>query len=472
MESAKIDVDERVKNETRDFFYEALLLLERSQNIIMDEEEEPAEKHEQKSAEHIILYAFFALSLIRDAERDVAAVAAYQMPKVVRVYFTKNSLNESDIAMANNLVDLICSTARDKTVTADNFHERYFQYLTETCASKFKKRFDGMKASILKPKRDGDLMPSTAADLESRLASLENTGIRPGNRADRAAVSFSKNGNVCEGVKLALSAIRAQILKNQNLRSYVKLSLRAWVVASNSVTASILGEYSTLNPLVLALQKYGEYYRGASRLFNIITDPDPKTRSCYSSVELIPVKPPPPLRVKLEPDWFYVLQVLYYRAKKEMMPIQKGHFMARYSAAISAYEKGDREKQKFLPHCETTLIRHLTAEFGPTELGISKACCPLCYAYIQGINAHRKHRGQSQWKVGASYSNVYLWQCESETEVSLAAGEASVKEFVFDRIIRRIDMCRGRGSESPFHPFSPGSGSYADTPNSFFEPFS
>jgi hypothetical protein len=171
-----IDVDERVKNETREFFYEALLLLERSQsNSRIDEEEESVQEIADSSAKHVILYAFLALSLVRDAERDVAAVAVYQMKNRVHVYFTKNSLNDTDTTMAKRLVKLICDAARDRTIESRDFHEHYFRYITESCASKFNKRFDQMTMNILKSKRDGDLMPSTTADLENLLASLDDT---------------------------------------------------------------------------------------------------------------------------------------------------------------------------------------------------------------------------------------------------------------------------------------------------------
>jgi hypothetical protein len=452
-----MDIDECIKNEEREFFYEALLLLERSQNKdVNDGEEEHPDEITDVSSKDIILYAFLALSLVKDAERDVAAVAVYEMKDSVRVFYTKNRLNEGDIAMANQLVDIVRTAARDSTMTASAFHELYFQHLTEKCTSKFLRRFDAMKKDVFKTRKRDDVMPSTAAELEDLLEAYVRSGTKRTvqSRADTVAATFSKDGNIYKGVKKALSAIRKHVLIEQTLHSYIKLAVWSWVVASSSVLNHIVKQAPTYKPLILSMQKYGDYYRGASQLFKTVTQSN-TIRIYYSNIHITAIERPPPLPVKFEKDWFHVLQVLYYRARGTQIPIQKGQFMECFGSAVNAYETGDSEKQNFLPHCETTLIRHLTPKPGPTELGVSKACCALCFAYIRGVNKYRKSRGQSQWVVGGSHLKLYLWQCMPETEESLAAGEASVKKLVFDKIVKQIDECTRGITESPPQFWSP-----------------
>jgi hypothetical protein len=51
-------------------------------------------------------------------------------------------------------------------------------------------------------------------------------------------------------------------------------------------------------------------------------------------------------------------------------------------------EIGDWSTQEFIPHAEITSITALVEENcrSPTAVGMSKKCCGLCNAFIQGVN--------------------------------------------------------------------------------------
>jgi hypothetical protein len=140
-----------------------------------------------------------------------------QMKDRIHVYFTI-SLSDSDI---KKFVNLIFNVAHDKATKPQSFVNIIFNTLLNHAFSKFNKRFDTMKTNILRAMRDGDLMPSTNADLERFLTSLENKiDIQFKNGTDTEAASYSVDDSVCKEMKLALSTIRSHVLTDQTLDFY------------------------------------------------------------------------------------------------------------------------------------------------------------------------------------------------------------------------------------------------------------
>src|SRR5438046_9072608 len=105
-----LPVDPVIANDQNDLLDESILLLHLIQKKKTNSEHwvsylRDLDDYESK---HIILYNWIALSLVREAYADVAAVAAYKFKdKPSRVYYGKNNLNSSDIAHANEFADLV-----------------------------------------------------------------------------------------------------------------------------------------------------------------------------------------------------------------------------------------------------------------------------------------------------------------------------------------------------------------------------
>lgn len=91
----------------------------------------------------MVLYNFIAVSLVRKAKDDVCAVALYQSPTSVEVYYAKNrpwgENADSEIfydkSHAETLAALIRTTAKVRS-TARQFGLQYFQLLHNNFVSK------------------------------------------------------------------------------------------------------------------------------------------------------------------------------------------------------------------------------------------------------------------------------------------------------------------------------------------------
>jgi len=125
---------QEVLDEKRDFAYEMMSILNRcakEQSRLSTSTPE----HSNTSTMHVILYGL-ALSLIREKEQDVAAIAIYNFKDTVEVYYTKNTMKHADIEHANELAELIRSTAKDCLNTTD-FFNKYFELILRNCREKF-----------------------------------------------------------------------------------------------------------------------------------------------------------------------------------------------------------------------------------------------------------------------------------------------------------------------------------------------
>ena len=144
-----------------------------------------------------------------------------------------------------------------------------------------------------------------------------------------------------------------------------------------------------------------------------------------------------------------------------MIPITQGQFTAKYAAAIRDYANPKYRVQRFEEHCEINLVRHLSASHGPTELGVSKACCPTCSIYITGVNEFRESMGLSTWVIGTQHEQMYNWQCvhsgvNNKRDIALEAGAEAVRDFVTREIIRLVKSCRTKKvNQSPSYLSDP-----------------
>src|SRR5437762_11620568 len=102
-------VDPIIANEQNDFVDECILLLHLLHKKKTNSEYWVSYLRDLDAYElkHVILYNWIALSLVREAHADVAAVAVYRFKdKPSRIYYAKNNLNSLDEAHAKEFADL------------------------------------------------------------------------------------------------------------------------------------------------------------------------------------------------------------------------------------------------------------------------------------------------------------------------------------------------------------------------------
>src|SRR5947207_170560 len=154
-------VDPSLADETNDFLDESILLLH-----LLDKPKKNSKqwasymhKYSATDSKHIIFYSWIALSLVRAAHADVAAVAVYRFKdRPARIYYAKNNLNSEDEVHAKEFADLIRLAASTK-MSVEVFQTQYFTLLQKNCIGKLKRRVDALRASVSfreKPVKDAD----------------------------------------------------------------------------------------------------------------------------------------------------------------------------------------------------------------------------------------------------------------------------------------------------------------------------
>ena len=411
-------------------------------------------EHSNTSTKHVILYGFLALSLVREKEQDVAAIAIYHFKDTVEVYYTKNTMKQADVDHANELAELIRSTAKDCLNTID-FFDQYFELILRNCKGKFMRRFGDFKHEVTRPKPQDEIVPCSAADLLNTFAGLfsSHTPFSVRNKADKDACSFSETGNLYEGLHILLNAVIDNIYALQTYDEYIVFAAHAYIIAQSSVTRALVEATPPLGRLVEACEKFGLYFRGATRLYNAISQSS-EARVKYSTFSLNKIDPLPSKQVHVETDWYYILQCIYFRETGRIIPVSKATFTRHYARSLKTYEQ--YPLQPYLPHCETTLITELTKTRGTTELGVSKACCGCCTAFIDGFNQHRRDHSESAWVVGGCHGKIYNWLPVSSVDGSSRAGMDSVRRWLQRAIVTIINESAYRSTtESPTYISSP-----------------
>jgi len=444
---APVTVPDEIRLDDNEYFYECLSLLNRftsgSQSSDLDL---PSSVDENEFPKHFVLFSFIALSLVINADRDVAAVAIYHFKEKVEVYYAKNWVRRpQDVKHAEEFAQIVRKTAA-RNDTRETFQDQYFSLILRNAKPKFMKRFTNFKDAILQTIHDPRVLPPYADDLMKILQDLcdAKTPSVIRNNADKEAASLSNIRSIHVGLVNALKACKSAVTAPQSMYDYMRVSAFAYIIGSSSVIQDVVKQRPTLKTFLHRVQQFGIYYRGTVRLYSEITA-NANCRKMYSSFELIGIDPPEDLRRSMEKDWWKVLNVVYYRHTNRVIPITRGQFNGRYSSAVRDYEK--YKSQQFEQHCEITLLRHLSVSRGPAELGISKACCPMCFEFINGVNAFRERMGLSLWMLGRRHSQIYNWRCEytganGERDISLEAGAEATRQLVREQIVRLVRTCR------------------------------
>jgi hypothetical protein len=457
---AQVSIPDAILSNDRDYLNECISIINHcTKRAVSSTRYRP---DESTYTTHFVLYAFIALSLVIEADEDVCAVAVYLYHNRTEVFYAKNwALRDRDIAHATEFATLIRSTAMGNIGRAE-FQEKYFEFIMRSARAKFMRRFGEFKAAIKETIKDAGVLPDFVDDMMKILRALDTKNITSiiRNNADKEVASCSPTNSIYNGLLYILDNCKSSVDKDKTLDDFMRLAFNAYVVGNSTVTIDICQKRPTFNNFLQCLQKFGIYYRGSTRLFLAITE-NAHARKLYSQFTVQGFNPLPELRVELEQDWWTVLQTVYYRGTKQMIPITRGQFTAKYDAAIRDYVNPKNKIQRFQEHCEVSLIRHLSASHGPTELGISKACCPACFVYISGVNQFRESMRLSTWIIGNRHDQIYNWQCahsdvNGKEDLVFEAGAQAVRNFVTKEIIRLIKSCRTKKpNQSPSYQSDP-----------------
>jgi hypothetical protein len=451
-------VDPSFANETNDFLDESILLLH-----LLEKRRKNSEywvsylnKYSDYDTKHIILYNWIALSLIRDAHSDVAAVAVYRLKdKPARVYYAKNKLDSADESHVKEFADLV-RLAASTSMSITDFQTRYFLLLHKNCLAKLERRVDALRASVTlraKPLKDqaGDLivMPSQGDQLRNLLQTAINTNSIPPlrrNRADTEALNMTpKTKNVFislltffDSMKLFMGTeITADMLEN--------LCGHCWIIGSSGILEEMTRSNHAAHNVVTAASKLGEYYRGIARLFNLFNDEG--MRASLSTFDVLAVPPKPNRNVELFKNWYHVMETVYVRVEGKNMAITRDKLYAALQSEMLAYVK---YTGGFTRHAEVNLIEHLINQnLPPTVVGISKLSCALCNAWIDSLN----RENVMKWRVNGCHGRCYAWARNAMPGPMTAGAEANVKTFVYRRLVDILSTFIPDLGESPAHRY-------------------
>ena len=367
-----------LQNEEKDFLDEAIVLL----NSIYsrgraDGKDVVMYPHDDDIAKHIILYNWIALSLVRKAEGDVAAVAVYQQSDGLTVYWTKNSIDNEDIQHAEEFAAFVRRAAKDR-IPQKEFQTLYFDIMIKNSKPKLSRRLSEFN-SISQQKEKFTTsywVPSNDTNIEELERLLEAAITNPSwyaprvtqlSRADMDALKlggFQPNTSEPAELFITMRQILASIKKEASDmkngftgETYASLSAHAWMFGMSSVMEQLVKTYQHGAATFRAICKIGEYFRGVGRLYyNISARGFSKT---FQTFQLVLVTPAPSRQVALYDDWFHVIETIYYRRTGRVPDISRGRFNAKYGSAIRDYKSWDKTFER---HCEVSLIDSVDRE--------------------------------------------------------------------------------------------------------------
>ena len=450
-------VDRSLSDETNDFLDECILLLH-----LLDKPKKNSKhwvsylhKYGKYDSKHIIFYNWIALSLVREAHADVAAVAVYRLKdRAARIYYAKNNLNPKDEAHVQEFADLIRLAASSK-MSVELLRTQYFTLLQKNCLGKLKRRVDALRASVTfreKPVKDADgnliSTPPQGEQLRALLKdAIKSNAIPPfrRNRADQDALALIPNTtNIFVALLSIFDSMKKFMTKEETADMLENLCGHCWIIGSSGTIEEMTKNEPTVHDVVLAAGKLGEYYRGIGHLFSLLGDESMKT--LFSTFEFFAVPPTPNRKVELSENLYHVIETIYGRVEGRNMFVPRGKLYAQLQSEIIAYTN---YSGGFIRHAEIDLIKYLmNNNLSPTIIGISKLSCILCNAWIDSLNT----QNMLKWKVSGCHGRFYAWARDVEAGPMTATAEANVKNVVYHQLVESISEFIPDPGESPTHP--------------------
>ena len=451
-----MQVPPMIANETNDFVDESILFLHLSHKKKTNSKQWMSYLPTLNSsdAKHLILYDWIALSLVREAHADVAAVAAYTSPEQPsRVYYAKNNLNSLDEAHANEFADLV-RLAASNGMPFHEFQTQYFILMHKNCLPKLKRRVDQLRASLSfcgKPLKDENnefiYTPSQSDQLRTLLQNaIESNAWQPRrrNRADTESLALVKSTkNIFVALLKLFDSMKIHITSDETADMLEILSIHCWLIGRSGILAELARDKFGVQEVIDKAAKFGDYIRGTAHLYLLVGNE--KTRMSLQSFEVFAVPPMPDRRVELDKDWFHVIETVYHRINGNAIDIDRNKMFSPLQAQVMAYAKFDG---KFIRHAEIQLIEYLMSQqYPPALIGISKLSCALCDQWIKAMN----DKTLVKWKVGGCHGRIYPWARDVNAGPMTADAEARVKAFVHHELVDLVGKFIPDAGESPPH---------------------
>jgi len=451
-----LDIPWEIRNEDNDFLYETISLLNRIAKVNDEVFKSFELALEDKRESHSILYSLLALVIVSNAKEDVAAVTSYQKRDSITFFYTKNDLSESTVDHVEKLASLAKTAARDTKMKSIDFNKAFIRHVFAYCKPKIQRRLSDLRDRLTKTKPPTDVVPSTYEDLLSRYKSLESdpsVSSAPKSTADKEALHYSKTGNVFDGLYKTLRSLHQEVTTDVfgalSADTFLGLSMHCYVVGYASANLDIAKTSPNLVPIMRACQKVGDYYRCGHRLFRAINK-SAASRIRFKNLVVQYIASPEELQKEIDPDYLHVLECVWWRRKGTFLPITRGQFLAKYQKGIKQY--GTWPTQKFVAHAEITLITELVDKYRytPTVVGVSKNCCAICTAFVEGVNNSRAKQTLSEWHLPGSHGNHYNVQLPTVQNSSLRDGIEHLGGYLQDKLVRLIEECiPANTSETP-----------------------
>jgi hypothetical protein len=266
--------------EKNDFLDECILLLHLLHKPEKNSKhwESYLHKYSKDDSKHIIFYNWVALSLVREAHADVAAVAVYRFKdRPARIYYAKNNLNSKDEAHAQEFADLV-RLAVSSDMSVELFRIQYFTLLRKNCLGKLMRRVNALRVSVaFRENRgkdmDGNLIPRLSQG--EQLCALLNDAIKSNarapyrrNRADQDALAQIPNTtNIFIALLSIFDSMKLYMADEVTANMLEDLCGHCWIIGSSGIIEEVTKNESTARDVVLTAGKLGEYYRGTGHLF-------------------------------------------------------------------------------------------------------------------------------------------------------------------------------------------------------------
>jgi hypothetical protein len=441
------DLLEYSDQESRDFLCEAIILADQFRKAQSPRLQWQDNKKDYQDAENksLTLYNWIALSLVREAN-DRAAIALYTYHDGFKVFYTKQNSSKDDGSHADEFAAFVRESAMNNP-TEIQFRSQYFQLIFKNCNGIILSKYNELKLAMASVKewttsRGRPMKRFAIEELNFLLLSHEQRILR---RKNLVLGSTDLEAMELTGIYDDVYAAFRQILKCLSdvtshiptEESIVQLCFLSWVVSRSQVIDMFVEVDSCVSRLMLKLSALGNYFDGVGLMYEMFEVDE--FRNFFSGLELISVPPGLPRTVKLEKDWYRVIQTILDRTCISLAVFNHEKFLKEHVEVVEEASKS--LAVPFQPHAERTLVDWLIAHGRrPTMIGVSTSCCQCCSAYIAMMNGEKcKNIKQfrpkiSKWDVSGRRGSIDKWARGELLSEKQANAEAAVLECVYDEI--------------------------------------
>jgi hypothetical protein len=465
-----------------DFFYEAQAILDDTaaycefcdvselRNLTLT----PTEAHinPRRRKDFLYLCDFMALSLVRRAEYDVAAIAVYELPEGVEFLWSKNisqgntsaCSDRLDEIHAQQLQELIRETAKLRTPNYE-FHQNYFRLMLKNCNSNLNRRWRALNLALFEVGTNNGL--SISQEVRKLFKKMKQAAMGTQTIDDQSVIELTARYRALEdrSRKLARMVDHYQSFQDSDVDAAARASMCSWQFGYDSATQELLEHPDVscaIRKFITVARVFGHYSLGATKLnLKLLTKRRENER--YQSVQFRHVESPEPIQRNLHRDWYFVLEVLYYQKYKLPLPILRHEFIERYQSIRNYGQEG---ATTFVRHAEINLIDYLMS-IGrvPTMIGTSQLCCHCCRSWIECVNSEiaqinadpqkygRPHRRLSQYSgfdISGIDGNPTMWAKDLNSRQISA--ETSAVETVYNNLMELIHAIKPLPKDSDNKP--------------------